>query len=375
MPEPAVDGSAVEEHSQEGGEVRPPGTQIIPVGTERASLTVAPSVEAEELGKRLQVIKSAMQNEMVENVDYGKIPGTDKPALLKPGAEKLGVLFQLDVQIDTTKHWGPGDHLTCESHAVVTHIPSGLEVGDGEGMCSTREKKYAKRRQDRTCPNCGKSAIKKSKFPPRDNPEAKPGWYCFAKIGGCGTNFAADDEAITGQAEGEIDNPELPDTYNTVVKMARKRARVDAILNVTAASALFTQDIDEDAPPPPGDAEPAMTDLQQRIVAEAPSDDVASAHKALALLFDTGKGPDLELASLTLARLSDSERGWGYFPFAVIHALRVTGGMLANRLKALKDQQAAAADAQAQAALQGQSAEPPGSGPHPGVTDAEIVNE
>lgn len=350
----------------------PPGTQIVPRGTEGAGLTVAPAVEAEELGKRLAVIKTAMQNEMKEDVDYGKIPGTDKPALLKPGAEKLGVLFQLDVQIESVKHWGPGDHLTVESHAIVKHIPSGLIVGDGEGMCSTREKKYAKRRADRVCPECGKPAIKKSKYPPRDNPQAAPGWYCFGKIGGCGVNYAADDERITSQPEGDTDNPDLPDAYNTVIKMARKRCKVDAILNVTAASAIFTQDVEETAPAANAaePAEPAEKLTPAQVTALRPStdDDRAKTAQALALLFDTGNGPDAELAQATIARLEGEERGYGYLPFACSHALRTAGGLLANKLKAISDTAQAAADAATQAQAQQQSGEPQ-------VVDAEIVTD
>src|SRR5579859_605397 len=79
------------------------------------SLSLVPTVRASDLVQRLTVIKETMRDAMLENVDYGVIPGTDKPALLKPGAEKLSVLFQLDVQLENEKAWGPGDHLTVMS--------------------------------------------------------------------------------------------------------------------------------------------------------------------------------------------------------------------------------------------------------------------
>lgn len=219
---------------------------LVPTGGRE--LAVTPQVQATELVERLDVIKQAQAKAMKVGVDYGVIPGTgNKPTLLKPGAEKLSVLFQLDVQLVNEKDWGPDDHLTVSSKATVFHAPTGARLGFGEGLCTTREKKYGKRKQDRTCPDCGEETIKKSKFPPRWNPDAEPGWYCFSKLGGCGKEFAAMDPAIVEQPVGEVDNPDLPDLWNTVVKMAEKRARVDAVLAVTGASALFTQDVEDGA--------------------------------------------------------------------------------------------------------------------------------
>jgi hypothetical protein len=173
---------------------------------------------------------------MKDGVDYGRIPGVDKPTLLKPGAEKLGVLFQLDIQLANEQSWGPGDHLTVVSRATVYHAPTGARLGYGEGLCTTREKKYGKRKQERTCPVCGVAAIIKGKV------EYGGGWVCFKKKNGCGAKFRDDDPVITGQEVGEVENPDLPDTWNTVLKMAEKRARVDAVLAVTGATARFTQD-------------------------------------------------------------------------------------------------------------------------------------
>lgn len=247
-----IDGDAIEE---EAGGVRTSGTTMVAApAPPPAAPSVTAQVSADELGQRLQVITEAMDNEMKVGTDYGVIPGTDKPALFKPGAEKLSVLFELDIQVRNVKAWGPGEHLTVESQAIVYHVPSGARLGSGEGLCSTREKKYGKRRQDRFCPECGEHHIKRSKYPPKGEPEAEPGWYCFEKVGGCGSNFPAEDPRIKDQVIGEIENPDMADTWNTVVKMAAKRAKVDAVLAVTGASALFTQDV-EDAAGAPGSAD------------------------------------------------------------------------------------------------------------------------
>jgi hypothetical protein len=221
------------------------------------ALAVTPQVQATELVERLAVIRQAMTSAMQEGVDYGRIPGVDKPTLLKPGSEKLGVLFQLDIQLVNDKTWGPSEHLTVISHATVFHAPTGARLGYGEGLCTTREKKYAKRKQERECPSCGSAAVIKGKA------EYGGGWLCWTKKGGCNAKWPDGAEVIEGQEAGEIDNPDLPDLWNTVIKMAEKRARVDAVLAVTGASALFTQDAEDlgsdvqaPASPPPA-ASPA----------------------------------------------------------------------------------------------------------------------
>jgi hypothetical protein len=54
-----------------------------------------------------------------------------------------------------------------------------------------------------------------------------------------------------------VENPDILDTVNTVLKMAKKRAKIDAVIGVTRSSGLFTQDM-EDLPPAPAAPEPAI---------------------------------------------------------------------------------------------------------------------
>jgi len=248
-----------------------PEVEVVPepsvaVAVRPVQMSVVPAASSADLVERLDAIREAMNTAMTRDVDYGVIPGTgSKPTLLKPGAEKLGVLFQLDVQLVNAKTYGPGDHLTVESTATVYHAPTGARVGFGEGLCTTREKKYGKRQEQRVCPDCGEAAIIKG----RD--EYGGGWLCFAKKGGCGHKWADGAEVIESQTVGEIDNPDLPDLWNTVVKMAEKRARVDAILAVTGASALFTQDAEDLPRPETNGAEPTPVPRPTRAVtADAP---------------------------------------------------------------------------------------------------------
>ena len=240
--------------------------EVVPY--EPQGLAVIPTVKATELVERLSVIREAMKTAMKPNVDYGHVPGTDKPALFKPGAEKLSVLFQLDVQLVNEKVWGPGDHLTVMSRATVFHAPSGQRLGYGEGLATTREKKHSTRSAQRVCPDCGLPAIIKGKA------EYGGGWVCFKKKGGCGGKWPDGSDVIESQTVGEVENPDLPDLWNTVVKMAEKRARVDAVLAVTGASALFTQDIVEE-PVTPAQAE-RWNHTDTPVAASKPSSDAST---------------------------------------------------------------------------------------------------
>lgn len=254
-PDPIGDDAAsVEEDQQMVEEAR-----NLPAVRSHEAMIARAEVTPEEVAGQLEKIRQVMQAVMKKGVHYGEIPGVNKPTLLKPGAEILAVTLRLAVSYQSERTFHDGGHLTVISKAKLTHIPTGLVIAEGEGLCSSYEKKYAYRGEGRTCPNCGMAGtIKKSKFPPKANdyPGAKqgdpPGWYCFGKIGGCGVNFAANDKVITDQTGERVPNPDLPDTWNTVLKMADKRALVAAILNGTAASDIFTQDV-EDAGAAAGD--------------------------------------------------------------------------------------------------------------------------
>jgi hypothetical protein len=70
-------------------------------------------------------------------------------------------------------------------------------------------------------------------------------WYCNPKKGGCGAKINFNDPRIENQQHGKIENPDIADTYNTVLKMAKKRAYVDATITAAAASDMFTQDMED----------------------------------------------------------------------------------------------------------------------------------
>jgi len=207
--------------------------------------TAAPrELTVPEIKARLDKIQELMRVVMRPGVDYGKVPGTDKPTLLKPGAEKLCVLFQLGARKPVLDLKVDGDHLTVYAAVTLFHIGSDRDVYSGMAVCSTRESKYAWRQGGRACPECGlEGAIIKGRA------EYGGGWLCWKRKGGCGFKFADTDPRITQQEVERVPNPDLADQWNTVVKMAVKRAKIDATLGATGASALFTQDIGDDAVP------------------------------------------------------------------------------------------------------------------------------
>lgn len=196
----------------------------------------------EEVHNQLLFIRQVMAQEMKEGQDYGKIPGCgDKPGLFQPGAQKLLLTFQLTphVKKEVLREL---PHPTIFGHreyefTLTLRSKAGREW-DGVGTCSTLESKYRYRKSSRKCPTCGKETIFKDKNPPH-------GFYCWAKKGGCGAKFGPDDKSITGQEEGKADNENPAEFWNTVRKMAFKRALVHGSINATNTSELWSQDLED----------------------------------------------------------------------------------------------------------------------------------
>ena len=219
------------------------------VAVKNAALPAADlAMSVQQVRDQVNLIQHVMREVMRDGEHFGKIPGCgDKPALLKAGAEKLAMVFHLAPSFEIRKTDLPGGHREYEIVCTLTHSGTGRVVGAGVGCCSSLESKYRWRGGSRLCPECKKATIKKSKFPPKNDPKAAPGWYCYSKVGGCGKEFAANDVTIMGQSEERQENPDPADQFNSILNMAKKRAQVDATLTATAASDIFTQDI-EDAP-------------------------------------------------------------------------------------------------------------------------------
>lgn len=179
---------------------------------------------------RVQLIHTVMEKVMIKDTHYGIVPGTSKPSLLKPGAEVLATTFQLAPTVTTEIERGT-DAIRVTAHVSLHSVQSGLFLGEGVGECSTDEEKFKWR-----------GAVSEDEF----------------------TSFPEDKKRIAYKKKKDGTSytikqvRQVPaDMANTVLKMAKKRAFVDAILTVTGASDIFTQDVEDmDIPTPTEKAEP-----------------------------------------------------------------------------------------------------------------------
>lgn len=174
--------------------------------------------------------------------DYGIIPGAgQKKVLLKSGAEKLCDVYGLADRYRILSKVEDFDHglFDYTIECVLVRKTDEMFVGSGLGTCSSYEAKYRWRDSRRVCPRCHKDAIIKGKT------EYGGGYICWKNKGGCGEKFTDTDQSIIGQATGRVENPDIVDTKNTVLKMAKKRAKIDAVIGVTRSSGIFSQDLEE----------------------------------------------------------------------------------------------------------------------------------
>ncbi len=133
-----------------------------------------------------------------------------------------------------------GGHREYRVTTTLTSITSQVLIGQGVGSCSTMENKYRfarAQRKSRSAP------VPRAYWEIRQDDPAKAQeliggkGFTVKKVDGQGWMVAKGGEKV------ETDNP--ADHYNTVLKMAKKRALVDAVLTTTAASDIFTQDLEE----------------------------------------------------------------------------------------------------------------------------------
>ncbi|MBE7157413.1 MAG: hypothetical protein INR62_03075 [Rhodospirillales bacterium] len=164
---------------------------------------------------------------MKEGEHYGRIPGCgDKPTLLKPGAEKLCLLYRLAPAYEVQERPLDRGHREYRVMTTLTSITTQRTIGQGVGCCSSMENKFRLRAGAAEITD---RAVPRVYWEIRQEDPAK----AQDLIGGKG--FVVE--------KVETDNP--ADSFNTVLEMAKKRALVDAVLTTTAASDIFAQDLEE----------------------------------------------------------------------------------------------------------------------------------
>lgn len=178
--------------------------------------------------EQVNLIQQILNAVMKKGTHYDVVPGCgDKPTLLKPGAEKLALTFRLDLQTETEVVELGGGHREYRSKTNVYHIKTGERFGSGMGSCSTMETKFRYRNE-----NTGRS-VPDQYWKTRDSNLIGGPSFTTRKVDGKWYIFQ------------QVEYPNPADYYNTCLKMSEKRSKVAAVLNVTAASDLFTQDIEE----------------------------------------------------------------------------------------------------------------------------------
>jgi len=144
------------------------------------------AISLEEANRRVAMLKEFVREHMVEGEDYGVIPGaSNKPTLFKPGAEKLNAIFGLAPIVEISNRvedWDAGFAAYEIKVTLLNKRTNNIEA-EGIGSCNSRERRYK--------------------------------------------------------------NQDAANVANTLLKMAKKRALVDATLSATRASGMFTQDLED----------------------------------------------------------------------------------------------------------------------------------
>ena len=219
--------------------------EIVHASQHEQPFALMPVMDIESAINRRDSIVKFVQGIMEEDRDFGKIPGTTKPTLLKPGAEKLTTFFGLsprfliqEKDLDWTGREHAGEAFFYFQYKCQLWRGD-LLVGEGLGSCNSWEKKYRYRMADRVCPKCENATIIKGKE------EYGGGWLCYRKKGGCGEKWPDGAGEIEGQEAGMVPNDNPADLVNTIDKMSQKRSLIAATLIAVNASEFFTQDMED----------------------------------------------------------------------------------------------------------------------------------
>lgn len=198
------------------------------------ALTIVSGLDVATVAATMQKInkfQSVIQTSLQKERDYGVIPGTQKPTLLKSGAEKINMLFGLNPEYEFMTSVSDFEKGFFNYEIRCTLMRNGCPVAQGVGSCNSHEKKY--RYSTMTEDQLEENGI---------DPNT-------------GTMFTD----RYGRTRYRVEAPDPADKANTILKMAKKRAYVDATLQVASLSDLFTQDLEDMADQIKAENEATMT--------------------------------------------------------------------------------------------------------------------
>lgn len=172
-------------------------------------------MSGQQMRAQVAIIQDVMKSVMQKDVHFGNIPGTEKPTLLKAGAEKLMMTFHLSPSL-IVDDMSSADENRYRVRVTITG-PTGRVLGTGIGEASSDEEKYKWRK-----------IVCEEEFRDTQEDRKRVKWY-------------------RGNPAYQVKQirTNIADVANTILKMAKKRALVDAVLTVTAASDIFTQDVED----------------------------------------------------------------------------------------------------------------------------------
>lgn len=159
-----------------------------------------------------------IESVLVKSVDFGEIPGVDKPSLFKPGAEKLEKLMFLSHEKICIEKIVTDEFISFTYQTRVYDKAGNLKA-TCEGNCNSKEKKYRS----------------VTVFENQATPEQKETGKRVEKISKGGKKYSV----------YVVEKEDYYDLQNTIMKMAQKRSYVGAILEATNSSGRFTQDVED----------------------------------------------------------------------------------------------------------------------------------
>ncbi len=187
----------------------------------------------------IELLETRVKAMLRPGQDYGRLPGMQKDTLFDSGAGTIRAVYNIYPDQEIILHEENSEGIRYVLKVKGIHRDTGQVVASGVGSASSGEMKYAYRWV--SARDLGNQ--------PKEGLKTKPGYG--------------------GATLYRIDNPDIPDLDNTLLKMAAKRAEVDMTLQLPGVSRVFTQDIGDKVKVAKGPGEIDGDDAMDALDAEA----------------------------------------------------------------------------------------------------------